>query len=144
MGFTLSLQRADPSPVRAAARFEADDVAIVDLWATTEGEASDHRVPRDNSIAPVVGWCVGGGSDLAQRCDGAFVGSSRGPVDRSLVEGGAPRMLSLSPAPRVFVGLEPVDLRQSFNGLSARVQSVLAQDPLSPSVFIHESESQPD
>jgi hypothetical protein len=39
-------------------------------------------------------------------------------------------MLSLSPATRIFVGLEPVDLRQSFNGLSARVQSVLAQDPL--------------
>jgi IS66 Orf2 like protein len=39
-------------------------------------------------------------------------------------------MLSLSPATRIFVALEPVDLRQSFNGLSARVQSVLAQDPL--------------
>jgi len=31
-------------------------------------------------------------------------------------------MLTLSPAMRIFVALEPVDLRQSFNGLSARVQ----------------------
>jgi transposase len=29
-----------------------------------------------------------------------------------------------------------VDLRQSFNGLSARVQSVLAQDPLSGHLFL--------
>jgi transposase len=45
-------------------------------------------------------------------------------------------MLSLSPATRIFVALEPVDLRQSFNGLSARVQSVLAQDPLSGHLFL--------
>ena len=38
-------------------------------------------------------------------------------------------MLSLSTATRIFVALEPVDLRQSFNGLYARVQSVLQQDP---------------
>jgi transposase len=45
-------------------------------------------------------------------------------------------MLSLSPATRIFVALQPVDLRQSFNGLSARVQSVLAQDPLSGHLFL--------
>jgi len=44
-------------------------------------------------------------------------------------------MLSLAPATRIFVALEPVDLRQSFNGLSARVESVLAQDPLSGHLF---------
>ena len=45
-------------------------------------------------------------------------------------------MLSLAPATRIFVALEPVDLRQSFNGLSARVESVLAQDPLSGHLFL--------
>jgi transposase len=45
-------------------------------------------------------------------------------------------MLSLSAATRIFVALEPVDLRQSFNGLSARVESVLAQDPLSGHLFL--------
>jgi transposase len=45
-------------------------------------------------------------------------------------------MLNLSPATRIFVALEPVDLRQSFNGLSARVQSVLAQDPVSGHLFL--------
>jgi transposase len=50
-------------------------------------------------------------------------------------------MLSLSPATRIFVALEPVDLRQSFNGLSARVQSVLAQDPLSGHLFLFTNRS---
>ena len=34
-------------------------------------------------------------------------------------------MLSLSPATCVFVALTPVDMRKSFNGLYAPVQSVL-------------------
>jgi transposase len=45
-------------------------------------------------------------------------------------------MLSLSPATRIFVALEPVDMRRSFNGLSAAVETVLAQDPLSGHVFL--------
>ncbi len=39
-------------------------------------------------------------------------------------------MLSLLPATRVFVALNPVDMRRSFNGLYAEVQSVLKEDPL--------------
>jgi transposase len=50
-------------------------------------------------------------------------------------------MLSLSPATRIFVALEPVDLRRSFNGLSARVQSVLAQDPTSGHLFLFTNRS---
>ena len=45
-------------------------------------------------------------------------------------------MLSLSPAARVFVALEPVDMRQSFNGLAVRVQSVLGQEPTSGHYFL--------
>jgi transposase len=45
-------------------------------------------------------------------------------------------MLSLSTATRVFVALEPVDMRKSFNGLHARVQTVLQQDPLSGHLFV--------
>lgn len=45
-------------------------------------------------------------------------------------------MLSVSPATRIFLAVEPVDLRQSFNGLQARVQSVLQQDPLSGHLFL--------
>lgn len=37
-------------------------------------------------------------------------------------------MLSLSTATRVFVALEAIDMRQSFNGLSTRVQTVLQQE----------------
>ncbi len=46
-------------------------------------------------------------------------------------------MLSLSPATRVFVALEPVDMRKSFNGLSAHVQSVLQQDVMSGHIFVY-------
>ena len=45
-------------------------------------------------------------------------------------------MLSVSPATRVFVALNPVDMRLSFNGLYAQVQSVLGQDPLTGHLFV--------
>lgn len=45
-------------------------------------------------------------------------------------------MLSVSPATRVFVALDPVDMRKSFNGLYATVQSVLIADPLSGHLFV--------
>jgi transposase len=62
-------------------------------------------------------------------------------MDEGPAGGGAAGMLSLSPATRIFVALEPVDLRQSFNGLSARVQSVLAQDPQSGHLFLFTNRS---
>lgn len=45
-------------------------------------------------------------------------------------------MLSLSTATRIFVALHPVDMRQSFNGLYAKVQTVLQQEPTSGHWFI--------
>ena len=45
-------------------------------------------------------------------------------------------MLNLSAATRVFVAQQPVDLRGSFNRLSALVQTQLAQDPLSGHLFV--------
>src|SRR2546428_2919896 len=37
---------------------------------------------------------------------------------------------------RIFVALEPVDMRQSFNGLYARVQTVLREEPTSGHWFV--------
>lgn len=45
-------------------------------------------------------------------------------------------MLSVSAATRIFVALQPVDMRQSFNGLYARVQAILQQDPTSGHLFV--------
>jgi transposase len=45
-------------------------------------------------------------------------------------------VLSLSPATRIFVALNPVDMRMSFNGLYAQVQTVLQQQPLSGHMFL--------
>jgi len=45
-------------------------------------------------------------------------------------------MLSLSTATRILVALEPVDLRQGCNGLSARVQTVLQEEPTSGYWFV--------
>jgi transposase len=45
-------------------------------------------------------------------------------------------MLSLSPATRIFVALEPMDMRQGFNGLYAWVQTVLGEEPTSGHWFV--------
>ncbi len=45
-------------------------------------------------------------------------------------------MLRLSPATRIFVALEPVDMRKSYNGLQAAVETVLSQDVLSGHLFL--------
>ncbi len=45
-------------------------------------------------------------------------------------------MLSLSPATRIFVALEPVDMRQGFNGLYAWVQRALEEEPTSGHWFV--------
>jgi transposase len=45
-------------------------------------------------------------------------------------------MFALTPATRIFVALDPVDLRCSFNGLCARVQQHLALDPLSGHLYV--------
>jgi transposase len=50
-------------------------------------------------------------------------------------------MLSLTPATRIFVALEPVDMRQSFNGLYTRVQTVLQADPTSGHYFLFTNKS---
>jgi transposase len=45
-------------------------------------------------------------------------------------------MLNLSAATHVYVATQPVDLRQSFNGLFGCVQQQLRQDPLSGHLFV--------
>jgi transposase len=45
-------------------------------------------------------------------------------------------MLSLPPSVRVFVCRAPTDMRKSFDGLCALVESVLRQDPFSGHLFV--------
>jgi transposase len=45
-------------------------------------------------------------------------------------------VIGLSPATRVFVALKPVDMRLSFNGLYAQVQTVLGENPLTGHLFV--------
>jgi transposase len=45
-------------------------------------------------------------------------------------------MINATPATRVFLALQPVDLRKSFNGLCGYVQEILRQDPLSGYLFV--------
>lgn len=44
--------------------------------------------------------------------------------------------MSVSAATRILVALAPVDMRQGFNGLYARVQSVLNEEPTSGHLFV--------
>lgn len=48
----------------------------------------------------------------------------------------ATAMLSLSPATRIFVAVEPVDMRIGFNGLYTWVQTVLQEEPTSGHWFV--------
>ena len=50
-------------------------------------------------------------------------------------------MLNFTAATRVFVAIQPVDLRASFNRLFALTQSVLQQDPLSGHWFVFTNRS---
>lgn len=45
-------------------------------------------------------------------------------------------MLSISPATRIFVALEPVDMRAGFNRLYALAETRLNQNPLSGHLFV--------
>ena len=48
-------------------------------------------------------------------------------------------MLSLSPSVRIFVSTKPVDMRRSFDGLFALVESTIKQDPYSGALFLFKS-----
>jgi transposase len=45
-------------------------------------------------------------------------------------------MLSLPPSVRVFLAVEPVDMRKSFDALAALVEPLFQQDPLSGHLFV--------
>ena len=45
-------------------------------------------------------------------------------------------MLSLAPSVKIFVAREPVDMRKSFDGLSAVVCDIVNQDPQSGHLFL--------
>jgi transposase len=45
-------------------------------------------------------------------------------------------MIGLTPATRIFVALEPTDMRLGFNGLYARAQNVLKEEPTSGALFV--------
>ena len=45
-------------------------------------------------------------------------------------------MLSLPPSVRIFVALESLDMRKSFDGLANATRHVLNQDPLSGHLFV--------
>lgn len=48
-------------------------------------------------------------------------------------------MFHLSPSVRIFVCTKPVDMRRSFDGLFALVQSMIRQDPYSGHIFLFRS-----
>jgi transposase len=45
-------------------------------------------------------------------------------------------LLALTPATRIFVAVAPVDLRRSFDGLSAHVAAVLEQQVVAGGLFV--------
>ena len=45
-------------------------------------------------------------------------------------------MISLPPTVKIFLSTAPADMRKSFDGLSAMVEHVLQEDPLSGHLFV--------
>lgn len=45
-------------------------------------------------------------------------------------------MLMLPPSVKIFLAVQPVDLRRSFDGLAEAARAVLAQDPFSGHLFV--------
>lgn len=45
-------------------------------------------------------------------------------------------VLTLPPSVRVYLASEPVDMRKSFDGLSAATREVLREDPMSGHLFV--------
>ncbi|MGE3818071.1 MAG: IS66 family insertion sequence element accessory protein TnpB, partial [Isosphaeraceae bacterium] len=45
-------------------------------------------------------------------------------------------MLSLPATPRIFLAVEPADMRKGFDGLSQLVRDKIAQDPLSGHLYV--------
>ncbi len=48
-------------------------------------------------------------------------------------------MFNISPAVKIFVCTKPVDMRRSFDGLFALVQTMIRQDPFSGALFLFRS-----
>ena len=48
-------------------------------------------------------------------------------------------MISLAPGTKVFLACTPIDLRAGFNGLAAKVEQVIGQNPFDGSLFIFRS-----
>jgi transposase len=45
-------------------------------------------------------------------------------------------MISLAPGTKVFLACSPIDLRAGFNGLAAKVQQMIGQDPFGGSLYV--------
>ena len=45
-------------------------------------------------------------------------------------------MLSITPTVRLFLAIDPVDMRKSFHGLTSLTESILNQDPVSGHWFV--------
>jgi transposase len=45
-------------------------------------------------------------------------------------------MFAMTPSTRVFVAVNPSDMRKSFDGLAALVRTVIGEDPLSGHLFV--------
>jgi transposase len=51
-------------------------------------------------------------------------------------------MFGLSPATRVFVAVDPIDMRKGFDGLFGLVRDSLGEDPLSSHLFLFTNRQQ--
>ena len=102
----------------------AGTVAAARVGVTAAHSGQRRRRWRDRDC--VAERCPGQRRCLCER-EGALAGTARD-------EGGD--MISLAPGTKVFLACRPIDLRAGFNGLAAKVQQVIGQNPFDGSLFI--------
>lgn len=88
------------------------------------------------AVGPDIGRSVGGGSAMVERNSGAAGPRFRCSPNQVALSRDPQSMLSLWSGRRIFLALEPMDLRRSFNGLSAWVQNQLQADLLGGALYI--------
>ena len=106
------------------------------LLASMPGDGNGLR-PREPCRSAEIGGAGGrdrdrpavrhpGSGRCRGRCAGAGAGARRAE---------AARMIQVAPGTKVYLACRPVSMRYGFDGLSAKVASVLARDPFSGQLF---------
>lgn len=126
----LAEVEAEGGRVSVVARRHGISDSLLYNWRSAWKAAISLRSPAPVELVPI--GVIGRASDE---------GPAMTPMPESPPLSGSRRgdrvgMISLAPGTRVFLACRPVDLRNGFDGLAAKVQQMIGADPFSGHLFI--------